>query len=88
MEAVTPTPMTTLLSSRSLSTSGVKSLSPVPMTNVDTYSRSKHSSMASTASLMSAAFLRTAPIRWGISISSTWLRASERPSSAKLVQSA
>jgi hypothetical protein len=30
------------------------------------------SSTASTAILMSAAFLRTAPMRWGISISSTF----------------
>ena len=37
---------------------------------------------------MSAAFLRDAPIRCGISISSTWLRVSIRRSSSKYDQSA
>jgi hypothetical protein len=59
----TPTPMTRLLSSRSLWTSGVKSLSPVQIAIVEMYSRSKAYSMASTAILMSAAFFREAPIR-------------------------
>ncbi|PSK62473.1 hypothetical protein B0E53_05605 [Micromonospora sp. MH33] len=83
MEFSTPTPMTRLFSSRSLCTSGVKSLSPVPITNVEMYSRSKASSTASTAILMSAAFFREAPIRWGISMSSTCDRVSIRRSSSK-----
>ncbi|CPU66905.1 Uncharacterised protein [Mycobacteroides abscessus] len=37
---------------------------------------------------MSAAFLRDAPMRWGISMSSTWCRVSERRSSSKYDQSA
>src|SRR6266508_2885358 len=44
--------------------------------------------MASTASLMSAAFLRTAPVRCGMSISSQLCSTSERRSSANSVQSA
>ena len=44
--------------------------------------------MASTTILMSAAFLREAPMRWGISMSSTWLRVSIRRSSSKYDQSA
>jgi len=67
----TPTPITRLLSSRSLWTSGEKSESPVQMTNVEMYSRAKATSMASTTILMSAAFLREAPMRCVISMSST-----------------
>ncbi len=44
--------------------------------------------MASTTILMSAAFLREAPIRWVISMSSTWCRVSMRRSSSKYDQSA
>ena len=63
-----PTPITRLLSSRSLPTSGVKSLSPDTMTKVLTCSRLYASSMASTAIWMSARFF--APSRAeGISIS-------------------
>ncbi len=64
-----PTPITRLLSSRSLPTSGVKSLSPETITKLSRCSREKASSMASTASLMSARFF--APSRAdGISMSS------------------
>jgi hypothetical protein len=71
VEPLSPTPMTRLLSSRSLLTSGVKSESPDTITKVDTKSRVNASSMASTAIWMSAAFLRTESERCGISISST-----------------
>jgi len=56
--------------------------------DVVTKPRSKASWTASTAILMSAAFLRDAPIRCGISISSTWALASSRRSSSKFDQSA
>jgi hypothetical protein len=49
----------------------VKSESPVQIAKVVMKLRSKASSMASTAILMSAAFLREPPMRCGISISST-----------------
>ncbi len=88
MDFSTPTPITCLLSSRSLCTSGVKSLSPVQRTKVEMYPRSKANSIASTAILMSAAFLRVAPIRCGISISSTCERVNIRRSSSKYDQSA
>ena len=65
-------PMTLRSNSRSFWTSGVKSLSPVQITMVVTKSRSKASSRASTTILMSAEFLRLVPMRWGISINSTW----------------
>ena len=54
-------PITRLSISRSLCTSGVKSESPVPIANVVMNPRSYASSMASTAILMSAAFLREPP---------------------------
>ncbi len=81
-------PITRLSSSRSLCISGVKSESPVPIANVVTNPRSNAISMASTAILMSAAFLREPPIRCGISISSTCARASSRRSSSNADQSA
>src|SRR4029450_2805614 len=44
--------------------------------------------MASTASLMSAAFLRTAPVRWGMSISSQLCSTRARRAPAKQLPSA
>ena len=88
MDFSTPTPMTRLLSSRSLCTNGVKSLSPVQIANVEMYPRSNANSIASTAILMSAAFLREAPNLCGISISSTCERVNIRRSSSKNDQSA
>ena len=81
-------PMTRLSSSRSLCTSGVKSESPVPIANVVTKPRSNANWMASTAILMSAAFLRSPPMRCGISISSTCALARSLRSASKLDQSA
>ena len=75
MDDCTPMPITRLSISRSLWTSGVKSESPVPIANVVMKLRSYASSIASTAILMSAAFLREPPSRCGISMSSTWARA-------------
>ena len=81
-------PMTRRFRARSAATSGVKSLSPEQITKVDTNPRSYASSMASTASLMSAAFLRTAPVRCGMSISSQLCSTRVRRSPANSVQSA
>ena len=58
------------------------------ITKVVTYSRSKATSMASTAILMSAAFFLVAPILCGISMSSTWLRVMACLASANIDQSA
>ena len=88
MDDCTPMPITRLSISRSLWTSGVKSESPVPIANVVMKLRSYASSIASTAILMSAAFLREPPSRCGISMSSTWARASSRRSSSNADQSA
>ena len=88
VEPFRPTPMTRLLSSRSLLTSGVKSESPDTMTKVETKSRVKASSIASTAIWMSAAFLRTESERCGISISSMLPSTRPRRSSRNRFQSA
>lgn len=87
MVASTDAMMTRLPCSRSFTSSGVKSLSPVAMTKPWICGNDSAISTASTTSLMSAAFLRGLPCA-GSSISSmpsaasSGLRAANRPQSA------